>query len=179
MRAGATAKDAAGEGSAGGGGENIDETALLSLTVGVEETSVNIAIGALRDALDLTSHIAMLHTRRHACEQTRLDPSCLRPRNIAYHGHAKEWWQYACACARAGVKRRRCMWRASSISKALEIGRAYRDIFRQVLLQVNPRIFSLVLDSVCVCVFVCVCICMCVYKYTHIYLCIYICIYTK
>jgi hypothetical protein len=43
--------------------------ALLAVTIGVNDTRVTLSVAALRGVLDASSHLALVHTRRHALLQ--------------------------------------------------------------------------------------------------------------
>jgi hypothetical protein len=107
--------------------------ALLAVTIGVNDTRVTLSIAALRGVLDACSHLALVHTRRHALLQIatqittqmrhapltsaessatsagsmpEIEASSLavsRPFRVPYFGHAKEWWRYVCGCTLAQV----------------------------------------------------------------------------
>ena len=122
LRAGAVATMMVREGGPGDKGSDRDSAALLTLTLGIEETQVSLHIGALRSALDVTSHFALIRTRTGALRQMRDEPCIVRPCGDTYRGRAKEWLRYACQWALAAVRRRRGSWRPYSISKAVKQG---------------------------------------------------------
>ena len=109
---------------AGGCGERVEDDgapALLALTIGVEETSLNVTIGALRGLLDVTSHVALVRTRRHVLWQVRHEKTLVRPSCVGYRGHAKDWWRYACFWTLEAVRQGRKTWMPSCISQAVRI----------------------------------------------------------
>ena len=128
--------------------QDAKNPALLSLSVGVEETRVNVAIVALRSGLDLLSHITLVHTRRHALLEVRHNPAIVRPK-VRYHGHAKEWWRYVGGWTMAVAKERGRTWTACSISQAVKQGREYRALFQELLqLSLRSRDTQLVEEGV-------------------------------
>ncbi|XP_077862759.1 intermembrane lipid transfer protein VPS13A-like [Saccoglossus kowalevskii] len=106
------------------------ETPKVYFNLILEEIAVSFSKKQFRDTMEMLESFERM---------SRNEPYRKYRPSVPLKGHAKEWWHYAqSSILEETVKRRTSMWSWSSMSKHRELGKQYKEVWKEKLKTKKP-----------------------------------------